>query len=136
MEKKIFEKKVVYYLAVTISFIFCLVSIFSTLSLFNDFSLLKLLFVSLGIIINLFAFINLIEKYNKAILFLNLSLCFYMIFSGGVTLMNILTYGLSFNYNSFKFLVLFIITLIVVNKYKIKKNKAEYEIENIGQNEE
>ncbi|MEY8759181.1 hypothetical protein [Chryseobacterium tongliaoense] len=136
MEKKIFEKKVVYYLAITISFIFCLASIFFLLSLFNDFNILKLLLVSFGTIVNLFAFINLIEKYNKAVLYLNLSLCLYMIFSGGATLINILTYGFSFNYGSLKFLILFIIVFIVVNRYKIKKNKSEIEIENIGQNEE
>lgn len=136
MNKRIFEKKAVFYLAVTTSFLLLLFSFTAVISTFNNFTVFKLLFTSLSLILNLFAFINLIEKYNRAILFLNISLCLFIILSGKAALTEILTHGFSLNYSAFKYALSLMAVLILVNKYKVKKDKIENEIEEIGQHNE
>lgn len=136
MNKRIFEKKAVFYLAVTTSFLLLLFSFTAVISTFNNFTVFKLLFTSLSLILNLFAFINLIEKYNRAILFLNISLCLFIILSGKAALTEILTHGFSLNYRAFKYGLSLMAVLVLVNKYKVKKDKIENEIEEIGQHNE
>ncbi|MDQ0781009.1 hypothetical protein [Chryseobacterium sp. W4I1] len=132
MNKRLFEKKVVFYLAVVVSFLLLLFSFTAVISTFNNFTVLKLLFTSLSLILNLFAFINLLEKYNRAILFLNISLCLFIILSGMAALTEILAHGFSRGYGSCRYALLFIAVLIIFNKYKVKKGKSENEIEEIG----
>lgn len=136
MNKRIFEKKAVFYLAVAVSFSLLLFSFVAVISTFNNFTVFKLLFTSLSLILNLFAFINLIEKYKRAVLFLNISLCLFIILSGKAALTEILAYGFSRGYGACKYALSFMVVLILVNKYKVKKGKAENEIEEIGQHNE
>lgn len=136
MNKRLFEKKAVFYLAVGVSFSLLLFSFIAVISIFNNFTIFKLLFTSLSLILNLFAFINLIEKYNRAILFLNISLCLFIILSGRAALTEILAHGFSRGYGTCIYALLFIAVLIIVNKYKIKKGKSDNEIEEIGQYKE
>lgn len=137
-KKKVFKCKVVYYLAITISLILFIISAFSIFSIFNNFSLFKLLISGFSIIVNSFAFVNLVEKYDKAILFLNLGLFLYTVFSSYYMLLIALNKGFyeMMSYSYFKFFIILVITLIIVNRYKIKKGPEYKEIENIGQNEE
>jgi len=136
MNKRLFEKKAVFYLAVAASFSLLLFSFIAVISTFNNFTVFKLLFTSFSLILNLFAFINLIEKYNRAILFLNISLCLFIILSGKAALTEILSNGFSRVYGTSKYALSFIAVLIIVNKYKVKKGKSENEIEEIGQHKE
>ncbi len=65
MKRKIFKYKLVYYLAVITSLLLFIISAFWILEIFNDFSLFKTLFIVISLVINSFAFVNLIEKYEK-----------------------------------------------------------------------
>lgn len=132
MKKKIFKYKLVYYLAVVTSLFLFIISTFSILGLFNDFSIFKTLVICISIVINSFAFINLIEKYNKAVLFLNLSLFLSIFIMGYPLLLNFLNGYNALEHFSFKFMVLFTLVLIVVNVFKIKQYKGINEIEDIG----
>lgn len=125
-------------MAITISLILFLISAFSIFSLFEDFSIFKLLITGFSIIVNSFAFVNLVEKYEKAILFLNFGLLLFTIFISYYILLIVLNKGFyeMMEYSYFKFFVILIITLIIVNKYKVKKNPNYKEIENIGEHEE
>lgn len=134
MKRKIFKYKSVYHLAIITSLLLFLTSSFNLLQLFYDFSLLKLILVCCSIIFSSFAFINLVEKYNKAVLFLNLSLVFYMILTGFYSLVGFLNRGTRPSTGIyFKLLILQTIILIIVNLYKIKQSAETDEIENIGQ---
>ncbi|ASW74053.1 hypothetical protein IQ37_07505 [Chryseobacterium piperi] len=138
MKRKLFKYKVVYYLAITISLILFLVSTLSLFSVFKDFSIFKFLIAGFSIVVNSFAFVNLVEKYDKAILFLNLSLALFTIFTGYYALILILKnrfHGMM-SYPDLKFFLLFVVILFIVNKYKIKGDQDYNEIDNIGQNEE
>lgn len=138
MKRKLFKYKVVYYLAITISLILFLVSTLSLFSVFKDFSIFKFLITGFSIVVNSFAFVNLVEKYDKAILFLNLSLALFTIFTGYYALILILKNGFHgmMSYPDLKFFLLFVVILFIVNKYKIKGDQDYNEIDNIGQNEE
>ncbi|MBK1895943.1 hypothetical protein [Chryseobacterium paridis] len=138
MKRRIFKYKAVYYLAITVSLILFLISAFSIFSLFNDFSFFKLLITGFSIVVNSFAFVNLVEKYDKAILFLNLGLVVSTVFIGYYVLLIILNKGFyeMMSYSYFKFLIILIVTIIVVNKYKVQKKPDYNEIENIGEQEE
>ncbi|SHK26026.1 hypothetical protein [Chryseobacterium polytrichastri] len=137
MRKKIFKYRLVYYLAIITSLIFFIISVFSIFGLFKDFNILSLIFICCSITINSFAFVNLVEKYDKAVLFLNLGLFLFIFSSGYHVLFGFLSKGFYaiLYYNQFKFLMLFIIVLIIVNKFKIKKENFENEIEEIGKHE-
>jgi hypothetical protein len=132
MKKRIFKKKAVYYLAVITSFALLLFSFVAVISLFNNFSILKLLVLSLSMILNLSTFINLIERYSKAFLLLNISICYFIFLCGGVALAESLANGFSLRNNPYKFLLLFTLILIIINKFKAKEDKSEGEIESIG----
>lgn len=119
-----------------ISLLLFIISAFSTLRLFDDFNIYKALIISISLVINSFAFINLIEKYEKAVLFLNISLCLSIIALGYPLLMGFLNGYDALGHFSFKFLVLFILTLIIVNIFKVKELKGINEIENIGKHED
>ena len=136
MKSKIFKYKAVYYLAIIAAFLLLFYSFKAIISLSNNFNLLKLIFVPLAFILNLVTFINLIRKYKKAILFLNISLCLFIILTGRSALTDILTHGLSPEYNSYKYFLSFLIVLIIVNKYRMKNINSENEIDSIGQNTE
>ncbi|MCQ9641614.1 hypothetical protein MP478_19715 [Chryseobacterium sp. WG14] len=137
MKKKIFKYRLVYYLAVAMSLLFFIISSFSILNLFDDFSIFKTMFIGTSIVINLFAFINLIEKYNKAVLFLNLSLSLAIIALGYPILLEALSgkYYDVWNFR-FKFWILFILILAIVNIFKVRVNSGINEIENIGKHED
>ncbi len=137
MKRKIFKYKSVYYLAIITSLLLFLTSSFNILQLFHDFSLLKLILVCCSIIFSSFAFINLVEKYDKAVLFLNLSLVFYMILIGFYSLVGFLNMETqAFENIYFKLLLVLTFILIIVNLYKIKPFTGAEEIENIGQTKE
>ncbi|KIC64102.1 hypothetical protein [Chryseobacterium taiwanense] len=132
MKRKIFKYKPVYYLAVIVSLLLFILSAFSLLGLFNNFSIFKTLIIGISLVINSFAFINLIEKYDKAVVFLNLSLFLAIFIMGYPLLIGFLKgYNILENYR-FKFLVSFILILIIVNVFKIKEHKGINEIEDIG----
>ncbi|WP_294300469.1 hypothetical protein [uncultured Chryseobacterium sp.] len=134
MKNKIFKYRSVYCLAIITSLLLFLTSSFNILQLFQDFSLLKLVLVCCSIIFSSFAFINLVEKYDKAVLFLNLSLVFYMILTGFYLLIEFLNIGTrAFANIYFKLLIAQTLILIIVNLYRIKQSKETDEIENIGQ---
>ncbi|CAH0165205.1 MULTISPECIES: hypothetical protein [unclassified Chryseobacterium] len=137
MKKKIFKYRLVYYLAVAMSLLFFIISSFSILNLFDDFSIFKTMFIGTSIVINLFAFINLIEKYNKAVLFLNLSLSLAIVALGYPILLVALSgrYYDVWNFR-FKFWILFILILAIVNIFKVRVNSGINEIENIGKHED
>lgn len=122
MKNKIFKYRLVYYLAIMTSLVFFLISSYRIFGLFENFNLISFAIVITSVIINLFAFINLIEKYAKAILFLNLSLFLFI----GVTLI----------YLHFKFLILLILILIIVNVFKVDRHTKVEEIDNIGKHED
>lgn len=106
---------------------------FGIFGLFENFNIVSFTIVITSIIINLFAFINLIEKYDKAILFLNLGLFLFITIDGYYVLVNFLSKGFYIvSYIHFKFLILLIVILIIVNIFKIKNNKEVEEIDNIG----
>ncbi|AZA76067.1 hypothetical protein EG347_00255 [Chryseobacterium sp. G0186] len=136
MKKKIFKYRLVYYLAVMISLLLFIISAFSTIRLFDNFNIFKALIISISLVINSFAFINLIEKYEKAVLFLNISLCLSIIALGYPLLLGSLSGYNVLGHFSFKFLVVFILTLIIVNVFKVKEIKGINEIENIGKHED
>lgn len=137
MKRKIFKYKSVYHLAIITSLLLFLTSSFNILQLFHDFSLLKLILVCCSIIFSSFAFINLVEKYDKAVLFLNLSLVFYMILIGFYSLVGFLNMETqAFENIYFKLLLVLTFILIIVNLYKIKPFTGAEEIENIGQTKE
>jgi len=119
-EKRVFKYKAVYYLAITASFLLLLFSFIAVTSLFNNFNIVKLLFVPLALILNLLTFINLLEKYKRAILFLNISLCLFIALTVMMVITDILAQGLSLEYNSYKYLLIFLVVLIIVNKYKVQ----------------
>ncbi len=137
MKRKIFKYRSVYCLAVITSLLLFLTSSFNILQLFQDFSLLKLILVCCSIIFSSFAFINLVEKYDKAVLFLNLSLVFYMVLTGFYLLIGFLNTGIRALTNIyFELLLVLTFILIIVNLYKIKRFTGAEEIENIGQTKE
>lgn len=132
MKRKIFKYKPVYYLAVIVSLLLFIISAFSLLGLFNNFSIFKTLIIGISLVINSFAFINLIEKYDKAVLFLNLSLFLAIFIMGHPLLIGFLKgYNILENYR-LKFLVLFTLILVIVNVFKIREYKGIDEIEDIG----
>ncbi|MCS3869149.1 hypothetical protein J3D55_002065 [Chryseobacterium ginsenosidimutans] len=132
MKKRIFEYKAVYYLALIASFLLLFFSFKAVMSLFNDYNILKLLFVPSALILNLFTFINLIGKYKRAILFLNITLCLFIFLTGRATITDILTQGLSLEYDSYKYLLSFLVVLIITNKYKVRRVEPDNEIDDIG----
>ncbi|MGU3376881.1 hypothetical protein [Chryseobacterium sp. M5A1_1a] len=136
MKRKIFKYRLVYYLAVITSLLLFIISAFSILGLFDNFSIFKTLIISISLVINSFAFINLIEKYEKAVLFLNLGLCLSIIVLGYPLLLGSLNGYYVLGHFSFKFVVLFILTLITANVFKVKELREINEIENIGKHED
>lgn len=133
--RKIFKYRLVYYLALITSLVFFIISIFPVLSLFENLSIFNLIIICIPIVINVFACINLIEKYDKAVFFLNLGLSLYIIFTGYYVLLGFLSDGLygMVKHTHFKLLI---IILIVVNIFKVENYKECKEIKNIGQKEE
>lgn len=136
MKRKIFKYKLVYYLAVMTSLLLFIISAFWTLEIFNDFSLFKTLIIGISLVINSFAFVNLIEKYDKAIVFLNLSLFLSIIVLGYPLLLGFLNGYYVLEHFTFKFLIIFILCLLMVNVFKVKKYKDINEIENIGKHKD
>ena len=136
MKKKIFKYELVYYLAVITSLLLFIISAFLVLEIFNDFSLFKTLVIGISLVINSFAFVNLIEKYDRAILFLNLSLFLSIIILGYPLLLGFLNGYYVVGHFTFKFLIILILNLLIVNWFKIKKYKGVNEIENIGKHED
>ena len=121
MKKKIFKYRLVYYLAVITSLLLFIISAFSVFEIFNDFNLFKTLFIAISLVINSFAFVNLVEKYDKAILFLNLSLFLSIIVLGYPLLFGFLNgYNILENF-IFKFLIILMLNLLIVNVFKVKK---------------
>lgn len=136
MKKKIFKYKLVYYLAVITSLLLFIISSFWILEIFNDFSLFKTLFIVVSLVINSFAFINLVEKYDKAILFLNLSLFLSIVVLGYPLLLGFLNGYYILGHFTFKILIVLILSLLIVNVFKVKNYKGINEIENIGKHED
>lgn len=136
MKRKIFKYKLVYYIAVITSLLLFIISAFWILEIFNDFSLFKILFIVISLVINAFAFVNLIEKYDKAILFLNLSLLLSIIVLGHPLLFGFLNGYSVLEHFTFRFLIIFILCLLIVNVFKVKKNDGVKEIEHIGKSED
>ena len=136
MKKKIFKYKLVYYLAVIASLLLFIISSFWILEIFNDFSLFKTLFIVVSLVINSFAFINLVEKYDKAILFLNLSLFLSIVVLGYPLLLGFLNGYYILGHFTFKILIVLILSLLIVNVFKVKNYKGINEIENIGKHED
>lgn len=136
MKQKIFKYKLVYYLAVITSLLLFIISAFLVLEIFNDFSLLKTLFIGISLVINSFAFINLVEKYDKAILFLNLSLFLSIMSLGYPLLLGFLNGYYIVGHFTFKFIIVLILSLLIVNLFKVKRYKGVSEIENIGKHED
>ncbi|MDW9381599.1 hypothetical protein [Chryseobacterium sp. JV558] len=136
MNKKIFKYKLVYYLAVTTSLLLFIISSFLVLDIFNDFSLFKTLFIGISLVINSFAFVNLVEKYDKAIVFLNLSLFLSIIILGYPLLLGFLNGYNILGHFTFKFLIILMFSLLIINMFKVKKYKSGNEIESIGKHED
>jgi len=136
MKQKIFKYKLVYYLAIITSLLLFIISAFLVLEIFNDFSLLKTLFIGISLIINSFAFVNLVEKYDKAILFLNLSLFLSIMSLGFPLLLGFLNGYYIVGHFTFKFLIVLILSLLIVNLFKVKRYKGVNEIENIGKHKD
>lgn len=136
MKRKIFKYKLVYYIAVITSLLLFIISAFWILDIFNDFSLFKILFIVISLVINAFAFVNLIEKYDKAILFLNLSLLLSIIVLGYPLLFGFLNGYSVLEHFTFRLLIIFILCLLIVNVFKVKKNDGVKEIEHIGKHED
>jgi len=136
MKQKIFKYKLVYYLAVITSLLLFIISAFLVLEIFNDFSLLKALFIGISLVINSFAFVNLVEKYDKAILFLNLSLFLSIMSLGYPLLLGFLNGYYIVGHFTFKFIIVLILSLLIVNLFKVKRYKGVNEIENIGKHED
>ncbi|WP_426477951.1 hypothetical protein ACP3T3_00230 [Chryseobacterium sp. CBSDS_008] len=132
MKIKIFKYKLVYYLAVITSLLLFTISAFWILEIFNDFNLYKILFTGISLVINSFAFVNLVEKYDKAVLFLNLSLFLSIIVLGYPILLGFLNGYYVLEHFTFKFLIIMILCLLIVNVFKVKKHAGANEIENIG----
>ncbi len=134
MKRKIFKYRFVYYISIITSLLLFLISSFNIIQVFQDFSFLKLILVCCSIIFSSFAFVNLVEKYKKAVLFLNLSLAFYMVVIGLYSLVGFVNIGThSFTSIYFKLLIVQTLIMIIVNLYKIKHFKGDDEIESIGQ---
>ncbi|UTX48741.1 hypothetical protein [Chryseobacterium sp. MA9] len=136
MKKKIFKYKLVYYLAIITSLLLFIISAFLVLDIFNDFSLFKTLIIGISLVINSFAFVNLVEKYDKAILFLNLSLFLSIVILGYPLLLGFLNGYYVTGHFTFKFLIALILSLLIVNMFKVKRYKGVNEIENIGKRED
>ncbi len=134
MKRKIFKYRFVYYISIITSLLLFLISSFNIIQVFQDFSFLKLILVCCSIIFSSFAFVNLVEKYKKAVLFLNLSLAFYMVVTGLYSLVGFVNIGThSFTSVYFKLLIVQTLIMIIVNLYKIKHFKGDDEIESTGQ---
>jgi hypothetical protein len=69
MKKRIFKYRAVYYLALITNLLLFLISAFSFFAIFENFNIFKLIVICGSIFINLAAFINLAEKYDKAFFF-------------------------------------------------------------------
>lgn len=132
MRRKLFKYKAVYYLAVTASFLLLFYSFKAIISLSINYNLLKLIFVPSAFILNLVTFINLIIKHQRSLLFLNISLCLFIILTGRSSINDILDHGSLFEYSSYKYFLSFLTVLIIVNKYKTTIINSENEIDNIG----
>ncbi|ASE60570.1 hypothetical protein EGY07_13120 [Chryseobacterium indologenes] len=136
MTRKIFKYRLVYYLAVITSLIFFIISSLSLLEIFNNFSILKTLIIVFSLVVNAFAFINLIEKYDKAVLFLNISLLISTGTIGYPLLLRFLNGYYVTGHLYFNFFALFIAILIIINVFKVKEFNGINEIENIGKHED
>ena len=108
----------------------------SLLEIFNNFSILKTLIIVFSLVVNAFAFINLIEKYDKAVLFLNISLLISTGTIGYPLLLRFLNGYYLTGHLYFNFFALFIAILIIINVFKVKKFNGINEIENIGKHED
>ncbi|WP_347216070.1 hypothetical protein [Chryseobacterium sp.] len=136
MKRKIFKYRLVYCLAVITSLLLFIISAFSILRLFDNFSIFGALIIVTSLIMNAFAFINLIEKYDKAVLFLNLSLLIGIFILGYPLLLGFLNGHDVSRHVSLIFLILFILILMIVNVFKMKEYKEVIDIENIGKHED
>ncbi|MDQ1858213.1 MULTISPECIES: hypothetical protein [unclassified Chryseobacterium] len=136
MKRKIFKYKLVYYLAVLISLVFFIISAFSVLEIFNDFNLFKTLLITISLVINSSAFVNLVEKYDKAILFLNLSLFLSIFVLGYPLLLGFLNGNNILEHFTFKLLTILILSLLIVNVFKVKNYNGVNEIESIGEHKD
>lgn len=136
MTRKIFKYRLVYYLAVITSLIFFIISSLSLLEIFNNFSILKTLIIVFSLVVNAFAFFNLIEKYDKAVLFLNISLLISTGTIGYPLLLRFLNGYYVTGHLYFNFFALFIAILIIINVFKVKEFNGINEIENIGKHED
>lgn len=131
-KRRIFVYKAVYYLAILASFVLMFFTFKAFISLFNNYDIIKLFFVPSALILNLITFVNLIKKHTKAVLFLNISLCLFIVLTGRATVTDILSNGLSIENNSYKYLLLFLIVLVIVNKFKVRNSEFGNEIDEIG----
>lgn len=131
-KRRIFVYKAVYYLAILASFVLMFFTFKAFISLFNNYDIIKLLFVPSALILNLITFVNLIKKHTKAVLFLNISLCLFIVLTGRATVTDILSNGLSIENNSYKYLLSFLIVLVIVNKFKVRNSQFGNEIDEIG----
>jgi hypothetical protein len=131
-KRRIFVYKAVYYLAILASFVLMFFTFKAFISLFNNYDIIKLLFVPSALILNLITFVNLIKKHTKAVLFLNISLCLFIVLTGRATVTDILSNGLSIENNSYKYLLSFLIVLVIVNKFKVRNSEFGNEIDEIG----
>lgn len=132
MRRKVFKYKFVYFIAIISSLLLLWFTINATLSLYNNLNLIKLIFVPLALVLNLVTFINLIGKYKRSVLFLNISLCLFIFLTGKTIITDIVNHGFSLQDHSYKYFLPFLIILIIVNKYKVSNIKSDNEIESIG----
>ncbi|GEN65749.1 hypothetical protein CRH01_03170 [Chryseobacterium rhizosphaerae] len=78
-----------------------------------------------------------IEKYDRAVLFLNLSLSLFIIALGYPILLKVLSGKYYDVWNlRFSFWILLILILIIVNMFEVRLNRGINEIENIGKHED
>jgi len=132
MKRKVFKYKAVYYLAISTTIMLMLISLFAFISLFTDSNFFKLLITLFTLIISLFSFVNLIEKYNKAVFYLNINLGVFAFFLG----LKLFFTGISFQSKTFQFFIIIIIISTIINLYKIQNVDFGSEIDRIGKKED
>ncbi|WP_165601767.1 hypothetical protein [Chryseobacterium sp. CBo1] len=131
MKKRVFKYKSVYYLAICTTLILMIMSLFAMISMYAAANYFKLFTAIMTLITSLCSFINLIEKYSNAAIYMNINLGLFALILG----VNLLFTGISFESKIFQFFIVIIAISVILNLFKSENIDHNSEIEQIGKNQ-
>lgn len=134
MEKKVFSKKWLYILSILIFSYLLLFSTVLILGYYPDFYYFHMIINTSLLLLSIVTLILLFEKSKKSILFINLFFSSFIFLTCFRLLFTIRPDGY-FIKSQFSYLILSIVYIVLVNKFRVRRVK-DMEIEEIGKHKE